>query len=560
MPRNAVTATEADVCLRRCRESGEEATIRETATTRMKPAATSWRRRTLLPTVLLLLTIVIVAGGGCDGGTPDVGQSGETATRRAGALRVGIDPITNLDPHFATTFSDILLATQVYDRLIDTDAQMRPQPALATSWASEDARVWSFELRDDVVFHNGEPFSAEDVVYSIERLRDPEIGSPLVGLFSSVESVEADGEHAVVFTLTTPDAEFPAELSDHHAVILSHSVDDPKSEWVGTGPFVLEDGITQKGVTLRRFEEYWRTGDGGEQLPYLDELSFVVTAGAAARLEALQRGRLDVVGELDPAQAETVAASGRLRLLTAPSNAFWALHIRCDDGAPGEDPDLRRALAAATDGAAIAASVRGELAEPGNGTCVGPAYGPDYLDQAPAVDLDEARRLLAAAGGDGLTVELTVPDEGDAPAVAAAWKEQMAAVDVTVDVDLVPATEYFGDGPGNWLEVDFGLTDWGTRSTPLTYFELAYAGGAPFNQSHWADAAFDELVNEIAATVDDAERAGLYHQAQTILREQVPAIVPYMEVTAAGVDAGVTGIELQPIWARTRFDTARFAE
>ena len=136
----------------------------------------------------------------------------------------------------------------------------------------------------------------------------------------------------------------------------------------------------------------------------------------------------------------------------------------------------------------------------------------------------------------------------------------MAAAGVTVEVRKVAATEYYGDGAGNWLEVDFGLTDWGTRSTPLTYFELAYTSGAPFNQSHWSDAAFDELVTRIGSTLDDEERSALYRQAQTILREQVPAIVPYMEVTAAGVDAGVTGIELQPIWARTRFDTARFAE
>ena len=117
---------------------------------------------------------------------------------------------------------------------------------------------------------------------------------------------------------------------------------------------------------------------------------------------------------------------------------------------------------------------------------------------------------------------------------------------------------YYSEGDTSWLVVDFGITEWGARATPNAYFNAAYVTEAPWNESHWSDAEFDALAAQINSELDRAKRIDLYAQAQQIMIERGPVIVPFFSTAAAGVGAAVDGIELAPDWSRTLFRTARF--
>ena len=134
----------------------------------------------------------------------------------------------------------------------------------------------------------------------------------------------------------------------------------------------------------------------------------------------------------------------------------------------------------------------------------------------------------------------------------------MSKINVRVNIQTEPPDVYYGDGDGSWLKADFGITEWASRPTPVTYFNVAYVTGSAYNESHWSDPEFDALVKQINTELDLTKRVQLYHQAQTILIDRGPVIVPFFETAAAGVSTAIDGVSLAPDWARTTLRTAHF--
>jgi peptide/nickel transport system substrate-binding protein len=280
----------------------------------------------------------------------------------------------------------------------------------------------------------------------------------------------------------------------------------------------------------------------------------------AGQVEALRGDQVQFVAGLTSELVDSLGGAGGVKVITGPSSAFhYVIHMRSDEGRPAADARVRRALQLGTDHQALIDQVRPGLAVVGNGTPVGPAYGDYYLDQAPVYDPQQAKTLLADAGyGDGLSIILYAQQALEVPAIATVWKEQMKAIGVTVDIQTLPPDVYYGEGDTNWLAVDFGITEWGARATPNAYFNSAYVTGAPYNESHWSDPEFDALVARINTELDRTVRAQLYKDAQKIMIERGPVIVPFFSTAAAGVSAAVEGVKLAPDWSRTEFRSAYY--
>jgi peptide/nickel transport system substrate-binding protein len=278
-----------------------------------------------------------------------------------------------------------------------------------------------------------------------------------------------------------------------------------------------------------------------------------------SQVEALRAGRLGYVGGLTTEMVRSLAGSRGVKILSVDSNMHWAIRLRSDRG-PAADNRVRQALKLATNHQALVDTIRPGLASVGNGfTPVGPAYGRYHLVRPPFMDLARARRLLVQAGyPGGLRVLLHAQDQQEAVSLATAWSRQLARIGVEADIKLVPTERYYGRGEDSWLKVDFGITDWGTRATPVSYFKLAYTSGAPWNETRWSDPAFDALVARIDREMSEGRRVDLYHQAQEILIERGPLIVPYFVKAAAGVRSDLQGVSLASDWPRTRFRDAWF--
>lgn len=519
------------------------------------------RLLSVVATVVLLMAFGLMTA--CGSGGDENSSSSTTAgagTETGGVLQVATEPATNRDPAFASARADIMINQQVYDWLVEITQDNDLAPGLATEWQSSDGKVWTFTLRSGVQFSNGEAFTADDVVYTFDRLRDPDVGSPGVGLYENVSAITAVDDTHVEFTLTEANPEFPSDVADYHAAILSKSVTDPATEWVGTGPFTIDSYSAEDRAILSKNPQYWMKDDGGTSLPYLDEIQFIFTPDVAGQVEALRGGQVQFVAGLTSELVDSVSGDSSLKVITGPASAFhYVIHMRSDEGRPSADPRVRTALQLGTDHQGLIDQVRPGLAVVGNGTPVGPAYGDYYLDQPPVYDPEQAKELLAEAGyADGLTITLHAQQALEVPAIATVWKEQMKAIGVTVDIQTLPPDVYYSEGDTSWLVVDFGITEWGARATPNAYFNAAYVTDAPWNESHWSDPEFDALVAQINSELDRAKRVELYKQAQEIMVERGPVIVPFFSTAAAGVAAAVEGVDLAPDWSRTLFRTAHF--
>jgi len=479
-----------------------------------------------------------------------------------GTLKVGAQPSSNLDPHFAASITDIMINEQIYHHLTFISPENEAVPDLATSWESPDGKVWTFHLQQGVKFSNGQPVTARDVVFSYDRLRNPEVGAPTVKLYANIEKIEAVDDHTVRFTLKNTNPEFAADVGDFHACVIPAGTTDPGKTRIGSGPFVLASYFPEDRVVLKRNENFSGKDAAGNALPKLDGVDFIFSPDMGGQVEALRGGELNFLGGLTTEFAETVEKDPHTKLLTNDSNMHWALHMRSDEGHVAADPRVREALKLATDHQAIINAVRPGLAAVGNGfSPVGPAFKEYFMDVPPKMDLEKAKQLLTEAGhGDGLKITLVAQNQLDVIPIATVWKEQMAKIGVDVEIKVIPSDVYYGEGEDSWLKCDFGITDWGSRATPVTYFNLAYTGDGPWNGSHWQDAEFDKLTHAVDQEMDPAKRKELYHQLQSILIERGPVIVPYFEKAVVGVSANLEGVEIPSDWARARFWTASFAK
>ena len=223
--------------------------------------------------------------------------------RYGGTLRAGMqtDPV-GLDPHLTTATATRNMMENVFDTLVQVDPNLRIIPGLATSWTtSPDGLVWTFTLRGNVKFHNGRAMTADDVVYSLNRIRDPKTKSPRASDFAIVDSVTATGPLTVAIRLKQPFSPLLAKLALSTNVIVPHEVvekdGDLNTEPVGTGPYRFVEYTPQQRLVLVRSGDFWGFDATGRRLPYIDRIEFDFYPDAVARATALQDGerRLDRV-------------------------------------------------------------------------------------------------------------------------------------------------------------------------------------------------------------------------------------------------------------------------
>lgn len=516
-------------------------------------------------TILLLSLAVLLLLVGCGGAAQDqpseepqqpvevnapVSEDAEEAPAAVdgGTLRVAMQPIVNIDPIAISSDSEVLVANHVYDYLIDIDAQSNIVPRLATSWSASDGGLtYTFTLADDIKWHDGSDFSPADVVWTFDRLRSTE-GTPTADLYANIESVEATGDREVTFRLAEPNSFFLYDLSDNHALILKEGTEDADTSFNGTGPFKVESYNPEDRITMIANEDYFIDGQ-----PKLDRLEFIFFNDDSAAVDALIGGQIDLAMRMSTALFQTLQTTPGITTYSIPTNGFDLVRLR-SDRPPGNDPNVIQALKLATDRDAILNVVQQGFGAIGNDTPIGPLYDA-YFDPSispPARDVEAARSLLAEAGYDEnnpLTMTLHTPDTGNRPDLAAVLKEQWSEAGVEIEISVEPESVYYGDD--GWLEVDLGITGWGSRPYPQFYLDTMLVSDAKWNESHFSDDEFDQLAAEAATTLDDGRRVAIYRQIQQLLVDRGPILVPYFFAQFGALNDQFTGLELKAFAGRT---------
>jgi peptide/nickel transport system substrate-binding protein len=477
------------------------------------------------------------------------GSAAPASDQQAGVLRVAMQSIVQADPAFISSDSEVLVANHVYDYLVDIDPQNKIQPRLAASWdMSDDGLIYTFQLAEGVTFHDGSEFSAEDVAWTFNRLRDPALELPTSSLYSNIASVSATGDLEVTFTLTESNPFFLFDLSDNHALILKAGTENAGTNFNGTGPFKVSEYILEDRIVMEANSEYFIEGH-----PKLAGLEIVFFNDEAASVNALRSGQIDLVMRMSTSLFTSLQGKEGIETIDIPTNGFDLIRLR-SDREPGNDPRVIQALKLATDRAAILELVQQGYGAVGRDSPIGPLYTAYYSEDTPipARDVEAARTLLVEAGyTEGLSLELHTPDTGGRPDLASVLKEQWSEAGVEVEIFVEPESVYYGEN--GWLEVNLGITGWGSRPVPQFYLDVMLECEAVWNESHFCDDEFDGFSAVAGSTLDEAERVEAYAEIQRLLIERGPVIIPYYFAQFAAIDEGFEGFELKAFAGRTDF-------
>ncbi|GAB4518543.1 MAG: ABC transporter substrate-binding protein [Anaerolineae bacterium] len=478
-------------------------------------------------------------------------------------LRLGLEPPINLDPATGVSDQEVLFSRLIYDYLIDLSADNELIPQLAESWTiSEDGLAYTFDLREGVTFHDGSEFTAADVVYTFNRIANPDVGSSAVNLLGEYEVTAVD-DYTVAFTLPQPNADFLFGVASRFALILpegqetpnvlQEGSDAPYANFNGTGPYELAEYNIGENAVFTANEDYWAEGQ-----PVLDTIEMIFIEDKTAQINALRTGTVDAIFRIPIDQIPVLEGEENITILQEQGSTHPVVRLNASEGGLGEDVRVRQAFKLATDRELLNLDVFDGLATVGNNDPIAPVYGQFFTPIADEYDPARACELLAEAGyvdANGeprLETTFHVDDTFNyavlATAMAAQWEEGCIYADLNVQS---PNLYYSSDNPDNWLAVDLGLTAWGSRPTPQQFLTEAYVTGASFNESRWSNAALDELVTQASQTADLEERAALYAEISQIFAEEGPIIIPVFIPVFGAVNDRVEGLRMHPFSGRT---------
>ena len=429
----------------------------------------------------------------------------------------------------------------VYEPLVDRDSAMVPYPVLAESWESKsDGTVWTFHLRRGVKFHDGSDFDAGDVVYSINRILDPEIspGGSQVHGFLDGANIEAVDAHTVRISLPKPIVELPLLIATKWTMMVPEGakVGELRVNGVGTGPFTQEQFTIGGPVrVLRRNPDYWQAG-----LPKSECLEIRIITEPTSRAAAIMAGEADLALVVDPVTLTTLVKHPDVQLIrtTGATALFLAMWT---DTAPFDDLRVRTAMKLVVDREAIVKTVLLGYGEPGNDVPIPPSSPNAYRKEIKSRDVAKAKQLLAEAGyADGLEVDLYTSDSYPGMQLLAnAYAEMAKDAGLKVNVINTPVEGYWDSV---WLKYPLVVSYMAARP-PGEALVNTYLTTSPYNETHWRRKEYDELTNRAVATVDSDARRKLYQEAQRVISEEGGNVLPAFTVIVSALRKGCSGYQ-----------------
>lgn len=442
------------------------------------------------------------------------------------------------DPARLLSISDVYHARMIYEPLVAADATMQPIPWLAESWEANDkATEWTFHIKQGVKFHDGSPLTAEDVVYTFRRLLDPKTASPAASELGAIkpEAFQAVDAGTVKVTLDSAIAELPSILATKHALVVKNgaSDDDIRLRPNGTGPFTLKElKIGELKTTFTRNAEYWRGAAKSECL------TVTAITEPLSRVAALQSGEADIVLVVDPATIPTLKADPNITLTKAPGGSAITMGMFIDVP-PFNDPKVRQAMKLVIDRQALVDTALLGFGVPGNDNPILPSSPDAYSKDVMKRDVAKAKQLLAEAGHkDGISVDLHAADlMPGTMAMVQAYQQMASEAGIKINIINEPAGEYWDNV---WLKQPFAVSNWGMRTTPAA-LSVAYRKDAKWNETHFFNDKYDQLLDEAAKTLDPDARRKLYQEAQRLITEEGGVIIPMFANVVAATRKGCSG-------------------
>jgi peptide/nickel transport system substrate-binding protein len=472
---------------------------------------------------------------------------------------------TSMDPHYFNFGPNNALTGYVFEPLIRFDAKLQPEPALAVAWKAVDEKTWEIKLRPGVTFHDGSPFTADDVVFSFERI--PRLllspGS-FVSAVKPIVQTEVVDQYTLRLHTAAPVPLMPYNLTNVAIVSKQHGDGMATASFnslqsaIGTGPYRVTSFAIGEQAMFQRNEAWW------DKQPYWTTVGYRAVSDNASRIAALRSGEADIVDQVPTIDAASLKANPKVTVMAMPGQRLIYLapdasrivtpFVTDQSGRPLEanplrDSRVRRALSLAINREGLKDHIMDGYAAPTGQLMPDGLSGYDPAIPVDPYDPNHARKLLAEAGYPaGFGLILHSPDNryvNDAK-LAAAIAQMWSNVGVMTQVEVMPAAAYFTRA----LRAEFSmrLTGWasdtGEASSDLTELvassDPAKGRGAVFMPDKYSNPKVDTIIEQALATIDQDKRESLYREAERLAMPDMPIIPLHHQVNIWAIRSGLT--------------------
>ena len=457
--------------------------------------------------------------------------------KHGGRIRVATTSMSTkdtLDPAKASLSTDYVRIYMFYSGLTQFNRELGADLALADAIETEDQQNWHFTLRSGVTFHNGKSLAPQDVVYSLLRHKDPAVTSRAAPIAAQFKEVVVTGPNTLRITLNAPNADLPVMLASANFCIVADGTTDFTQTANGTGPYQQKEfsaGVRTIGV---RNPNFWKPGK-----PYLDEVELVGIADESSRVNALLSGDIQMALAVNPRSTKRVKRSGTCDVLQTESSLYTNLIMR-QDGYPTSNPDFVLAVKYMMNRELIKRALFRGYATIANDHPVAPShkYFNHELPQRP-YDIDRAKFHLKKAGMSGIRVPVFASPAAEGSVDMAALL-QLSGIEAGMHfgINRVPSDGYWSN---HWMKHPLGFGNINPRVSLDELFSLFYKSDAPWNESGWQNAQFDELLIAARGEGDEIKRKQMYWDMQELIADKCGVSIPVFMNLIAGYDKRIKG-------------------
>ena len=483
-------------------------------------------------------------------------------------LKIGLSAEPSaMDPHYHNLSPNNSILSHVFERLIEPDEKQRLTPGLAESWKVIDDTVWEFKLRKGVTWHDGSPFTADDVIFTFQRA--PNVPNSPSSFAAAVKgkTVKKIDDYTVHISAGSVSPTLPNELAGLLIVSKKHGEGARTEDYnsgkaaIGTGPFKLVKFTPSDRIEFERYDGYW-----GPK-PKWTKVTFRPISAGPARVAALLAGDVDLIEDTPTADIERLKKDPKIEVSQGVSNRlvyFFLDHARdvtpfakAKDGSeiknPFKDKRVRQAMNKAVNRDAIVSRVMEGVAIPASQFLPDGYFGVSDKLKPVAYDPEGAKKLLTEAGfPNGFRLTLHTPNgryTNDVK-VAEAVAQMLARVGIETSLEALQPAVFFTrasqGGPNNTPEFSFILVGWATPTgensgslVPLVNTFDRAKGTGTANRGRYSNAEVDRLSAEALKINDDAKRAALLAQATEIAIEDVAVIPSHYQVNTWAARKGL---------------------
>nr|WP_121665837.1 ABC transporter substrate-binding protein [Mesonia aquimarina] len=480
--------------------------------------------------------------------------------------------ITSLDPAFAKDQRNIWPCNQLYNGLVQLDDSLNIQPDLAKKWIiSEDAKTYTFFLRDDVYFHKHKIFGknktrkvvAEDVVFSLKRLTDSKIASPGSWVMQNVANISAENDSIVKIELSHAFPAFLGLLSMKYCSVIPTEMEelDFRENPIGTGPFKFKRWEANEKLVFRKNNLYFEKDKNGEQLPYLEAVAITFLPDKQSEFLQFAQGNIDFLSGLDPSyKDELLSVRGKLRekyasrvnMLTAPYLNTEYLGIYLDSKTEEVNSQkIRQAINYGFNRETMITYLRNGIGTPANHGFIPkglPGFSSEtYYDYNP----EKAKKLINdyKKSSGNANPEISISTNAQYLDLCEYIQRELQKIGLTVNIDVMPPSTLRQQRSTGKLDVFRAswIADYPDAENYLSlFYSENFSPNGP-NYTHFKNKTFDKLYEKAINTSSTEKRVLLYKKMDSVVMKNAPVVPLYYDEVVRFSQKNVNGLGINPI-------------